>query len=182
MALITRITRLFRADLHAVLDRIEEPDVLLRQAVREMEAELEGDEQRLRRMQHEQARIAARRQELTQALARMEPELDLCFASAREDLARALVKRQLETQRGADLLARREAALRDLIAALAARIAENRARLDGMRQKAELLAEEVAGGVAADACPNGDLAAGTGVRDEEVEVAFLREKHRRVRS
>ena len=37
MALITRFSRLFRADLHAVLDRIEEPDVILRQAVREME-------------------------------------------------------------------------------------------------------------------------------------------------
>lgn len=36
MALINRATRLFRADLHAVLDRIEEPDILLRQAVREM--------------------------------------------------------------------------------------------------------------------------------------------------
>ena len=34
MPLINRVSRLFRADLHAVLDRIEEPDVLLRQAAR----------------------------------------------------------------------------------------------------------------------------------------------------
>ena len=44
MALITRVARLFRADLHAVLDRIEEPDVLLKQAVREMEEELASEE------------------------------------------------------------------------------------------------------------------------------------------
>src|SRR5687767_9840646 len=31
MALIDRLARLFQADLHAVLDRIEEPEVLLRQ-------------------------------------------------------------------------------------------------------------------------------------------------------
>ena len=42
MALITRVSRLFQADFHAVLDRIEEPEVLLRQAVREMEEELAG--------------------------------------------------------------------------------------------------------------------------------------------
>ena len=46
MALITRVSRLFQADFHAVLDRIEEPEVLLRQAVREMEEELARDEQR----------------------------------------------------------------------------------------------------------------------------------------
>ncbi|MGH8588771.1 MAG: PspA/IM30 family protein, partial [Gammaproteobacteria bacterium] len=50
MALITRVSRLFRSDLHAVLDRIEEPEVLLRQAIREMEAELSSDEQRIRLM------------------------------------------------------------------------------------------------------------------------------------
>ena len=43
MALITRVSRLFQADLHAVLDRIEEPEVLLKQAVREMEEELARD-------------------------------------------------------------------------------------------------------------------------------------------
>ena len=36
MALVNRLSRLFQADFHAVLDRIEEPDLQLRQAVREM--------------------------------------------------------------------------------------------------------------------------------------------------
>ena len=42
MALINRVTRLFKADIHAVLDQIEEPEQLLRQAVRDMEEELRG--------------------------------------------------------------------------------------------------------------------------------------------
>ena len=53
MALITRVGRLFRADLHAVLDRVEEPEVLLRQAIREMEEELAEERQRLRLARHE---------------------------------------------------------------------------------------------------------------------------------
>ena len=36
MALINRMSRLFTADIHAVLDRIEEPNVLLKHAIREM--------------------------------------------------------------------------------------------------------------------------------------------------
>jgi len=51
MLLISRISRLFRADLHAVLDRIEEPEALLRQAIREMEELLAQDEQRSRLLQ-----------------------------------------------------------------------------------------------------------------------------------
>ncbi len=44
MALISRLTQLFQADFHAVLDRLEEPDALLRQAVRDMEDALARDE------------------------------------------------------------------------------------------------------------------------------------------
>ena len=59
MALISRVSRLLRADLHAVLDHLEEPDVLLRQAVREMEEALAGDTARLQRLrrEHEQDRF-----------------------------------------------------------------------------------------------------------------------------
>ncbi len=53
MALITRMTRLFTADLHAVLDRLEEPDVLLKQALREMEDDVALREQRVRYLEHE---------------------------------------------------------------------------------------------------------------------------------
>ena len=60
MALITRLTRLFRADVHAVLDRIEEPDVLLRQAVRDMEEECGRDAQRVALLGREQELLAAR--------------------------------------------------------------------------------------------------------------------------
>ncbi|MGH8514681.1 MAG: PspA/IM30 family protein, partial [Gammaproteobacteria bacterium] len=86
MALITRVSRLFRSDLHAVLDRIEEPEVLLRQAIREMEEDLSSDEQRIKLMKHEQGQIAGRLSDLDQQLAEIEEQLDVCFASKKEDL------------------------------------------------------------------------------------------------
>ncbi|MGH8477659.1 MAG: PspA/IM30 family protein, partial [Methylococcales bacterium] len=48
MTLIDRITRLFRADIHDLLDRIEDPSIVLKQAVRDMEQELSQDEQSIR--------------------------------------------------------------------------------------------------------------------------------------
>ena len=92
MALITRVSRLFRADLHAVLDRIEEPDVLLRQAVREMEEELARDEQRIKMLTHEHEQLVSRHRDIQQSLEEVEAELDVCFESGKDDLARVLIQ------------------------------------------------------------------------------------------
>jgi len=175
MALITRVSRLFRADLHAVLDRIEEPDLLLRQAVREMEDELARDEQRLKTMQLEQAQLGTRCADLDRTLEQIEQELDVCFSSNEQELARAVIKRKLETQRLATLLARRRQLLHETCTALGTQLEENRTRLESMRQKAELLTEEAAAGHAGESWNAGDCA----VRQEDVDVAWLREKQKR---
>ena len=178
MALITRVSRLFRADLNAVLDRIEEPDVLLRQAVREMEEALAGDERRLKVLKHEQMQLLSREAEIEQSLAEIEEELDVCFESQKDDLARALIKRKLEAQRFCKALTRRREALGQTLTGLKTRLDENRASLEAMRQKAELLAEEEAAGRPEESWATPE----SSVRDEDVEVAFLREKQKRGRS
>ena len=178
MALITRVSRLFQADIHAVLDRIEEPEVLLRQAVREMEEELARDEQRVRILNHEQGQLIARESELRQSLNDIEEELDICFESGKNDLARTWIRRRLEAQRFCKGLSRKRMALQETLDGLDTRLGENRARLESMRQKAELLAEESARARPADNWSIPDIT----VRDEDVEVAFLREQQRRRRS
>ncbi len=178
MALITRVSRLFQADFHAVLDRIEEPEVLLRQAVREMEEELARDEQRSKIMNHEQGQLTARENDLEQSLHEIEEELDVCFDTGNDDLARACVKRKLEVQRCCKSLSRKRQALQKTLDDIDTRLRENRARLESMRQKAELLAEESAREQPVDNWTFPDIS----VRDEDVEVAFLREKQHRRRS
>jgi phage shock protein A len=176
MALITRVSRLFRADLHAVLDRIEEPDLLLRQAVRDMETELAADEQRERLLAHERAGLDARHDELAAALSRIGDELDVCFAAGNETLARALIRRRLEARQLRQQLARRIASLRDSADRLQTRIEQHRGQLESMRQKSELLARSRDG--ESQAAVGGESLVHA-VHDEEVEVDFLREKQRR---
>jgi len=177
MALITRVSRLFRADFHAVLDRIEEPDVLLRQAIREMEEALAGDEQRLRLLNHEQGQLVVRTRELDQSLHAIEEELDICFAANKADLAHALVRRKLEAQRLNQHLSRRRETLQETVSGLNKRLEENRSQLDSMRQRAELLAENREADYPKDGWSGPDISVG----DEDVEIAFLREKQKRSR-
>jgi phage shock protein A len=174
MALITRMSRLFRADVNAVLDHIEEPAVLLRQAVREMEEELARDEQRARLLEHEQRQLDARLAELERARRDLDGQIDTCFDAGKDDLVRALIRRRLEAEQQQRVLDARRDALEATRAGLRRRLDDNRRRLDAMRQKAELLA-----GDEAERAEDRWSPADPVVRDEDVEVAFLREKQRR---
>lgn len=175
MTLINRLSRLFRADLHAVLDRVEEPDLLLRQAVREMEEDLGRDRRRLDLLGEERRALETRMSELDTILDGVGEELDICFTAGKEDLARSLIKRRLEADRLRDFLARKQQGLDRDLAGLKTRIGENAASLESLRQKAELLAADAS----SDAFENTWTAPDVHVREEEVEVAFLRERQRR---
>ncbi|MEE8041629.1 MAG: PspA/IM30 family protein [Pseudomonadales bacterium] len=174
MALINRVARLFTADLHAVLDRIEEPQVLLRQAIREMEDELAVSEQRNKWLRHESDELSTRIDEIEQSLTTMNEELDVCFASEKEDLARTLIRRRLETQRVLATLTQRLAGNEKTLSDQQDSLDENRSHLESLRQKADLLIDDTR-------FPGDEARVGNAftVGNDEVEVAFLREKRRR---
>ena len=174
MALINRMSRLFTADVHAVLDRIEEPDVLLKHAVREMEEELARSELNVRALEHEHGTLGERQRRTQVVLAELGEQLDVCFASGNDDLARKVLKRRLETERLERHVAERRATLDKELAARRAALDEQREQLDVMRQKAELLTATGGG----DDWGKTEFVVG----DAEVEVALLRERQKRQRS
>jgi phage shock protein A len=181
MAIINRISRLFTADIHAVLDRIEEPDALLRQCIREMEARLADAEHQIRARAREREHIGTRQRHMEKSLADIESQLDVCFEAGKTDLARALIRRRLEHQRSARWLAARRDTMDGELAERQAALDENRARLESMRQQAELFAEEVHPASSANRDGAG-ACADSRVSDDEVEVAFLAEQQRRATS
>jgi len=174
MALITRVSRLLRADLHAVLDRIEEPGVLLKQAVREMEEQQSQDERHAKFLANELTSMDKRRRELTDRIRQINEELDVCFAAGKPDIARTLIRRRLEAERFDRLLGKKYEHLTEGMAQLQARLDENRTRLTTMRQKADLLNEDDG-----PATPEPATTLEILVTDEDVEIAYLRELQER---
>lgn len=181
MALINRISRLVKADFHAVLDQIEEPEQLLKQAVREMEDDLADSEQRLIVCAHDQEALADRKSELEGSIAEIDGQLDLCFESDKEDLAKNLIKKKLEAERVLKRLNSRYSANEKYLEEQRAKIDENRATLESLRQKAELFAHHAPsrsdGGSEFDDIAW--MAREMAVGDDEVEIAFLRERNAR---
>lgn len=175
MALITRFTRLFQADIHAVLDRIEEPDVLLSQAIREMEEDIARDEQSIRVLRHDLRQVSGQQDDIDKTENELHGELDVCLNSGSEDLARAVIRRKLQANQMNRTLNRKHKSITDSLSDLDNRLTENRERLSVMHQKSELLSDnEIT------AHPEPFWVPGPAVvSDEDVEVALLREKQRR---
>ena len=173
MALITRISRLFHADMNAVLDQIEEPEMLLKQAVREMEETLAHDERQIKLQEYEYKQLSGKEEEVKQSLVEMEDQLALCFKSKKDDLARTLVKRKLESQQSLKLLSRKTSALEESIDHLKVQLKEHQSQLGSMKQKSEIFTQD-----------NTDQSVASWgdssftVQDEDIEVAFLHEKQK----
>ena len=136
MALVHRLTQLFKADANAVLDQLEEPEQLLRQAVRDMEEEFVQAERRIRRLAEESEAQEKRRTELLARLREIDEELDLVFAKGEQDLARGLVRRKLEAERLEKRLKAKLEARQESLASAQTELEERRLALDSMRQKA----------------------------------------------
>ncbi len=179
MAIINRLSRLITADFHAVLDRIEEPGVLLRQAIREMEQALAAREQRLKELERDQQQLSDRAGELNNLIQRVEQELDVCFEAGKDELAKSQIKRKLEAERLLMVIERRHQQVEQLANTEGQELNHNRTRLDSMKQKAELFAERES--AHHDARPE-DRQSDCVVSDDEVEVAFLRAQQARASS
>jgi phage shock protein A len=193
MALITRLSRLMRADLHALLDRLEEPDILLAQALREMDDAVGADEQALAALQRRRERVQQRRQTLARQTASDDERLEVCLDAGQDDLARDLLRRRLERERLETRLGEQGQALDARIEQLGTTLEDRRRRLDALRAEAALLSERTGdrmddhrGGQAAGhtgsgpgACSDWDAGGTAPVRDADVEVALLAAKRRR---
>jgi phage shock protein A len=181
MALINRISRLFKADFHAVLDQIEEPEGLLKQAIRDMEDDLASVEQHINLCSHDQDALTQRKSELESAIAEYAVQLDLCFESDKHELARNIIRKKLETERLMKRLNIKHTANAKYLSEQRTVLDQNVATLEGLRQKAELFAQH------APACSDtqsefDDIAWMAGemtVGDDEVEIAYLSERNLR---
>ena len=175
MALVTRLTRLFQADFHAVLDRIEEPDLQLRQAVREMQFALDHDQQRLKLLQHEVAQLDKAKENANKSLQEFDEELDICIVAKKDDLARDLIRRKLATEKQLQAIQQQAETQASQIQSLGKQINEQSQQLTSMKQKLELLVSD-------EKQFSTGFSQADSIRNEEIEIALLREKERRVKA
>ncbi len=172
MALANRLSRLFQADFHAVLDRIEEPDLQLRQAVREMQFAFDQDRQRLKLLRQELEQLDNATVSINTGVENYDEELDLCLAAKKDELARDLIRRKLAAEKRGHALRQQSDVITARADRLEKQIDEQAQQLTSMKQKLELLVDD-------ESVATGEQMQSDAVRNEEIEIALLREKQRR---
>lgn len=179
MALIDRITRLFQADMHAVLDRIEDPEQALRLAMRDMDDEIRALEDK-RRLTEDAAKVVARRlAALDGDIAGVDGEIDVAFDHARDDLARAIIRRKLVLEAERRSLQAEAQRLADRGEDIGDTLTAYEAALDDLRRE---MAQYVDTRSRDRQPPQALSSASCTVDDNDVEIAFLREQQARAAS
>lgn len=178
MTLIQRLARLLKADLHGILDGLEDPEEVVKQTIRDMEEAITAKEQTLAALHTALQRLATEVQEIERRAQEIEQRLELCFQEGNDTLARTFIRKRLETTQQARRVARALEESQARRVALEHTIAEQRAQLATVVQQLRSFAEarQRQTGMAAPfipGCQDGTIA------EDEIEVAFLQEKHRR---
>ncbi len=170
MALVTRLTRLFRADAHHLLDTLEVPEVVLKQSIRDMRQVLQDTA-------HERQQLDLQREGLQRSLDHLrrdaedrQPHIDAALDAGRPELARPLIRRQLEQQRLAVRLEGRIAELAEATGRLATLEEDRHSRLEQICRQAEAL-DVLASNAPPPSGGGGDSPCA--VSDAEVETALL---------
>jgi phage shock protein A len=93
MAILSRIIQLFKADIHGVMDQIEDRGLLLKQHLRDMEESLTAKEMKLKKMRSALDQAQQDYQKGEKETGNLEQELQVAIKKDRDDIARMLIKK-----------------------------------------------------------------------------------------
>ena len=176
MNIIKRITRLFKADMHGILDTLEEPEVILKQAVREMEAEIEQSRMHLKTLEKQQDRLEKKEAEMVINLQELEQQILFCFTQNNEVLAKSRIRKKLEINRFNQNLANNKQVLIDEKRELEKELAERQEKLKSIIDKLDLLTDQNPADWTDSVHERDDSINSGVVTQEDVEMAFLHEQ------
>ena len=93
MAIIARIANMFRADIHGVMDRLENQELLLKQHLRDMKEALNFKEAKLQKMKTSRDQRMQDLNRYKQQRETLEHDLTMAVRKDKDDIARMLIRK-----------------------------------------------------------------------------------------
>ena len=177
MGILTRFTRLCKADIHGVMDQLEDKELMVKQCLREMAESLARKQAELEKTRRSLARNRQDRERFLRERENLEQDLAAAIEKEKDDIARLLIKKlktldqHLEAMdRHGESLDRQMASLRELIDTRKHQHAELKLRAETCFQQTEHRKWER---TVSRVLPNGAFAP---MSPEEVELELIRRK------
>lgn len=122
MAILTRVLQLFKADIHGVMDQIEDQKLMLKQHLRDMEETLNHKEAAFRQMCFARDQARQEYEKAATEINNLQRDLRIAIQKNRDDIARMLIKKlkrlmRIQAERGShiDLLNQETEAFKETI-------------------------------------------------------------------
>ncbi|MDH3347074.1 MAG: PspA/IM30 family protein [Desulfobulbaceae bacterium] len=93
MGILTRIVRIWKADINGVMDELEDKELLLKQHLREMEEELHRKDARHTGLVTEHRRFRLELEKTKRDQASLEDDLKIAIKKDKDDISRMLIKK-----------------------------------------------------------------------------------------
>ena len=93
MRIMTRMLKIFKSDIHGIMDQFEDQGLLLKQHLRDMEEALNSKETRLKKMLVSRNQIQQELSRYTQQHDKLEQDLVVAIQKNKDDIARLLIKK-----------------------------------------------------------------------------------------
>jgi len=177
MAILSRIFRICKADIHGVMDQIEDHELLLKQYLREMEESLEEKATRLATLRQACSDVHKDISLRMTETDKLDKDIDNALGRDREDIARMLIRKRHSICAVCERLKSREVSLEMEKESLSEMLERQRLRYDELKVRAtDFYNHSSADQMESIDGPAGDTGGISTTIEEEVELELLQRK------
>ena len=133
MGIATRITKIFKADIHGVMDQFEDQGLLLKQYLRDMEEALNQKEVKLARKVALKNQAQKEHQKYNQQHQSLDHDLTVAVQMGKDDIARMLIRKTQPLVALCDELADQIATLGEEISQYKQQVSEQRLQYEQLK-------------------------------------------------
>jgi phage shock protein A len=177
MAILSRMLRLFKADVHGVMDQLEDKGLLLKQYLREMEASLEEKQGHLNLLEQSIQQAETDIDQREKEVQKLENDLDLALRKDKDDIARMLIRKRRSLQCSLEQLKHQIEALSQENSRLSETVARQRLQYDQLKVKVATFRQQARSkGFDDGIVDDGPSQAWRAPTEEEIELELLQRK------
>ncbi len=177
MGVFSRLFRLCKADLHGVMDQLEDRALLLKQYLREMEESLKQKAVHLEKITRSCRQIQHDLAQRDQACQKLEQDLDLAVGKEKDEIAKMLIRKRHTLQGGCGQLRHQLETLKEEKDKIAETLTQQRLQYDQLKVKAAVFCRQAEQRQFEEhAAPTDAAFAWQAPSEEEIELELLQRK------
>jgi len=177
MGIMTRLIRLWKADVHGVMDQLEDKGLLLKQYLREMETSLGHKQRQAEALTQRMERISGRIARQAQEMDKLEEDLHLALSKQKDDIARMLIRKRRGIENASVHLRQQIETLMQEKSRLSETLSHQQLQYETLKAKADVYCRRAGDPVfetTSPYCPESLYAVDPS--DEEIELELLQRK------